>query len=73
MLSHGHPPLQDYMPVQWLASNTHFLGLPDFNWPSCSMGKGINTLHDALVMIDMDGKLLLDEPFIEKHMFKDPH
>ena len=50
--------------MQWLAGNTHSLGLCWYDWSSHSMGKAINALHDALVKIMMDGKLYLDESFM---------
>ena len=52
------------MPMRWLAGNTHSLGLCGYDWSSRSMGKAIDALHDALVKIMMDGRLYLDESFM---------
>ena len=52
------------MLLHWLAGNTHTLGQVGYNWSTCSMGKAINALNDTLVKIMMDGRLYLDESFM---------
>ena len=52
------------MPIRWLAGNTHSLGLCGYDWSSCSMGKANDALHNELVKIKMNGKLFLDESFM---------
>ena len=58
------------MPMQWLAGNTDSLGLCGYDWSSCSMGKANDALHNALVKIKMNGKLFLDESFMNSVLSK---
>ena len=51
------------MPMRWLAGNTHHLGAQ--NWSVRSMGKAIDALHDALVELETDGSLFLNEIFMK--------
>ncbi len=57
MLGHDHPPLQDLHANAMACWEYTFLGIRGYNGQ-------VDALHDALVMIKMDGKLLLDEYFM---------
>jgi hypothetical protein len=52
------------MPLRWLAGNTHTLGQVGYDWSTRSMGKAIDALHDALIQIESNGNLYLDEDFM---------
>ena len=52
------------MPLRWLAGNTHTLGQVGYDWSTRSMGKAIDALHDALLEIESNGNLYLDEDFM---------
>ena len=52
------------MPMRWLASNTHWLGQTGYDWSARSMGKAIDALHDAMVVIESDGSMFLNENFM---------
>ncbi len=52
------------MPMQWLAGNTHWLGQTGYHWSTRSMGKAIDALYNASVQMEQDGKLFLDENFM---------
>lgn len=54
------------MPLRWLAGNTHFLGQTGYDWSARSMGKAIDSLERALEHIELDGKLYLDEDFMNE-------
>ena len=47
--------------MHWLAGNTHLLGQCGYDWSSRSMGKAINALYDAIILIEQDGGLFLNE------------
>jgi hypothetical protein len=49
-------------PVRWFAGNTHKLA--KFGWGERSMERAITLLHDAFVVIQSDGSLLLEQDFI---------
>ena len=53
------------MPLRWLAGNTHFLGQQGYDWSARSMGKAVDALERALVEIESDGGLYLDETFLD--------
>jgi len=52
------------MPLRWLAGNTHFLGQCGFDWSVRSMGKALDALEAALIQIQDNGSLYLDEAFM---------
>ena len=52
------------MPLRWLACNTHTLGQVGYDWSTRSMGKAIDALHDALIQIESNDNLYLDEDFM---------
>ena len=52
------------MPLRWLAGNTHFIGQQGYDWSARSMGKAIDAMYDAMMAIEEDGKLFLDETFM---------
>ena len=54
------------MPMRWLAGNTHALGQTGYDWSARSMGKAIDALHDALMKIESDGSLFLNEEFMNQ-------
>ena len=52
------------MPMQWLAGNTHFLGQCGIDWSPRSMGKAIDALEAAMMVIEKDVSNYLDEDFM---------
>ena len=52
------------MPLRWLAGNTQYVGQLGYDWSTRSMGKAIDALFDAMLAIEEDGKLFLDEAFM---------
>lgn len=52
-------------PMRWLAGNTHHLGQVGYDWSARSMGKAIDSLHDAMIEIAKDGSRLLDVEFMD--------
>ena len=52
------------LPMRWLAGSTHIIGALGYDWSARSMGKAIDALHDALVKIEDNGELFLDEQFM---------
>ena len=54
------------MPMRWLSGNTHFLGRCGFDWSARSMGKAIDALEAAMIDIDSDGSLYLNEEWMRK-------
>ena len=52
------------MPMRWLSDNTHNVGARGYNWSLMSMGKAIYALEEAMVKIEDDGALFLDEAFM---------
>ena len=52
------------MSMHWLAGNTHALGQTGYDWSSQSIGKAIDALHDALMKMEIDGSLFLNEEFM---------
>ena len=52
------------LPMRWLAGNTHHMHGSGYDWSIRSMGKAIDALHDAMVVIAGDGTKLLDETFM---------
>ena len=52
------------MPLRWLAGNTHFIGQQGYDWSTRSMVKAIDEMYDAMLAIEEDGKLFLDETFM---------
>ena len=52
------------MPMRWLAGNTHNVGYQCYYWYIMSMGKAIYALEEAMVKIEDDGALFLDEAFM---------
>ena len=52
------------MPLRWLAGNTHLIGQCGYDCSTHSMGKVIDALHDAMIKIEEDGSLFLDEEFM---------
>ena len=52
------------LPMRWLAGSTHIIGALGYDWSARSMGKAIDALHDALVRIEDNGELFLDEQFM---------
>lgn len=52
------------MPMRWLAGNTHFLGQCGIDWSPRSMGKAIDALEAAMMVIEEDGSKYLDEHFM---------
>ena len=57
--------------MRWLAGNTHLMHGSGYDWSIRSMGKAIDALHDAMVVIAGDGKKLLDETFMNNIFFED--
>jgi hypothetical protein len=53
------------MPLRWLAGNTHLIWQCDYDWSTFSMGKAIDALHEAMMKLEEDGSLFLDEEFIK--------
>ena len=53
------------LPMRWLAGNTHHLGNQGYDWSYRSMGKAIDALHDAMVIIESDGAKMLDMDFMD--------
>ena len=51
--------------MRWLAGNTHTLGQTGYDWSARSMGKAVDALHDAMVEIEKDGSLYLNEDFMD--------
>ena len=52
------------MPMQWLSENTHNVGDQGYDWSMLSMGKSIDDLEEAMVKIEYDRALFLDEAFM---------
>ena len=52
------------MPMRWLAGNTHFLAQCGIDWSPHSMGKAIDALETAMMVIEEDGSKYLDEHFM---------
>ena len=52
------------MPMRWLAGNTHNVGAQGYDWYVMSMVKAIYALEEAMVKIEDDGALFLDEAFV---------
>ena len=52
------------MPLHWLAGNTHYLQQCGINWSVHSIGKAIDALETALIKIQDNGSLYLDESFM---------
>ena len=53
------------MPMRWLVGNTHLLGSQGYHWSYRSMGKAIDALHEAMLVVQSDGSKLLDMDFME--------
>ncbi len=64
MSGNGNSTFQSVYAYGWLAGNTHLLGQCGYDWSSRSMGKAINALYDALILIEQDGGLFLNESFM---------
>ena len=52
------------MPLCWLAGNTHLIGQCGYDWSTRSMGKAVDAVHDAMMRIEEDGCLFLNEEFM---------
>lgn len=50
------------VPMRWLAGKTHELG--HRNWSERSMGRAVDLTYNAVVEVESDGELMLDEDFI---------
>ncbi len=64
------------MPLRWLAGNTHFIGQQGYDWSSRSMGKAVDALYDAMMSIQQDGSLFLNEDFMNSifdKLYTDEH
>ena len=64
------------MPLRWLAGNTHFIGQQGYDWSARSMGKAIDAMYNAMLAIEEDGKLFLDETFMNgifDNIYNDAH
>ena len=54
------------IPILWIAGNTHNVGAQGYDWSILSMGKAIYALEEAMVKIEDDGALFLDEAFMSE-------
>ena len=52
------------MPLRWLAGNTHFSGQCGIDWSVHSIGKAIDALETALIKIQDNRSLYMDESFM---------
>ena len=52
------------MPMRFLPGNTHHIGAAGYNWSPRSMGKSLDTFHDAMVEIENNGEKFLNEDFM---------
>jgi hypothetical protein len=54
------------MPMRWLSGNTHFLVRCGFDWSARSMDKAIDALEAAMIVIEADVSLYLNEEWMRK-------
>ena len=52
------------MPMRWLYDNTHNVGAQGYDWYVLYMGKAIYAWEEAMVKIEDDGAIFLDEAFM---------
>ena len=64
MLCHGNTSFQNCHANVVVAGNTHFLGQCGIDWLPRSMGKAIDALDPAMMVIEEDGSKYLDENFM---------
>lgn len=57
-----------FMPMRFLAGSTrtHLIGAMGYDWSARSMGKAIDALHDAMVVLKKDGSKILEEDFMSQ-------
>ena len=52
------------MPMRWISGKMHNVGSQGYDWSVLSMGKVIYALEEAMVKIEDDGAIFLDEDFM---------